>query len=362
MKAVVCTELNKITVEDVELDPPKQGEVKIKMAATGVCHSDLSATNGTIPLPLPLVLGHEGAGIVAEVGPGVQNVQPGDMVILTFVPNCGDCFHCIRGEAHLCRAVPPTGRQADGTSRVHLKGKDLAAFSALGCMAEEAVVPAISVVKVKQDVSPRVAALIGCGVTTGVGAALKTARVKPGSSVAVFGCGGVGLSVIQGARVAGADQIIAVDLAPNKLEMAIKFGATDTVNGSEGEPAAKVRELTSGRGVDYGFDAIGVPAVIEQCYRATRRGGTTTVVGVGKVTESVQFNALLLALEGKTIHGCNYGSVNPREDFPKLISLCERGKLDLEGMITTTYTIDDAPQAFEDMKNGTNARGVIVFD
>jgi len=362
MKAVVCTELNKIQVEDVQLDPPKAGEVKIKMLATGVCHSDLSATNGTIPLPLPLVLGHEGAGRVVEVGDGVDNVAPGDMVILTFVPNCGKCFHCIRGEAHLCRAVPPTGRQADGTSRLHLNGTDLAAFSALGCMAEEAVVPSISVVKVKDDVSPRIAALIGCGVTTGVGAALKTAKVQPGSTVAVFGCGGVGLSIVQGARVAGAERIIAVDLAPNKLEMACKFGATDVVDASQGESAAKVRELTGGLGVDYAFDAIGVPAVIEQCYRATRRGGTTTVVGVGKVTESVQFNALLLSLEGKTIRGCNYGSVNPREDFPKLISLCERGRLDLEGMITNVYSIDDAVQAFEDLKSGINARGVIVYE
>jgi len=362
MKAVVCTELNKITVEDVVLDPPKAGEVKIQMAATGVCHSDLSATNGTIPLPLPLVLGHEGAGTVVEVGAGVENVVPGDMVILTFVPNCGKCFHCIRNEAHLCRAIPQTGRQADGTSRVHLNGADLAAFSALGCMAEQAIVPSISVVKVKPDVSPTIAALIGCGVTTGVGAAIKTAQVKPGSTVAVFGCGGVGLAVIQGARIAGADRIIGVDLAENKLEMALQFGATDTVNSSGGDALEQIKELTDGMGVDYGFDATGVTPVIEQCYRATRRGGTTTVVGVGKVTESVKFNSLLLALEGKTIRGCNYGNVNPREDFPKLISLCDHGKLDLAGMVTTTYTIDGAPQAFEDMKKGINARGVIVYE
>lgn len=362
MKAVVCTELNKISVEDVKLDPPKAGEVKVKMAATGVCHSDLSATNGTIPMPLPLVLGHEGAGIVTELGEGVGNVAVGDLVILTFVPNCGTCFHCIRGEAHLCRAIPPTGRQADGTSRLHLGEKDLAAFTALGCMAEEAVVPAISVVKIRPDVSARAAALIGCGVTTGVGAAIKTASVKPGSTVAVFGCGGVGLAVIQGARVAGADRIIAVDLAANKLEMAVKFGATDTVDASSSDPIERVKQLTGGMGADYAFEAIGVPSVIEQSYRATRRGGTTTVVGVGKLTENVQFNALMLALEGKTIHGCNYGSVNPREDFPKLIGLYERGKLDLEGMITNTYSIDEAPKAFEDLQNGVNARGVIVFD
>jgi S-(hydroxymethyl)glutathione dehydrogenase / alcohol dehydrogenase len=361
MKAVVCTGLNQISVEDVVLDPPKAGEVKVKMTATGVCHSDLSATNGTIPMAPPLVLGHEGAGTVVEVGAGVTNVAPGDSVILTFVPNCGKCFHCVRGEPYLCRAVPPTGRQIDGTSRLHWNGKDLGAFTALGCMAEEAVVPSISVVKVDPSVPARVAALIGCGVTTGVGAAIKTARVKPGSTVAVFGCGGVGLSCIQGARIAGAERIIGVDLADNKLEMAQKFGATDVVNGGQGDPIQKIRQMTGGFGVDYAFEAIGVAAVMEQAYQATRRGGKTIIVGVGKFTEQVKFNALLLSLESKTICGCNYGSVNAQEDFPKLLNLYARGKLDLEGMVTNTYTIDRALDAFKDLENGVNARGVIVY-
>ena len=361
MKAVVCTGLNQISVEDVTLDPPKAGEVRVKMAATGVCHSDLSATNGTIPMGLPVVLGHEGAGTIMEVGAGVTNVAPGDSVILTFVPNCGKCFHCVRGEAFLCRAIPPTGRQMDGTSRLHWNGKDLGAFTALGCMAEEAVVPSISVVKVSKDVPARVAALIGCGVTTGVGAAITTAKVKPGSTVAVFGCGGVGLAIIQGAKIAGAERIIAIDLAANKLEMAMKFGATDVINGSEGDAVAKVKELTDGMGADYAFEAIGIAAVVEQTYRATRRGGKTIVVGVGKFTKQVKFNALTLSLEGKTICGCNYGSVNPAEDFPKLIRLYTRGKLDLDGMVTSTYTIDQAPNAFADLEKGVNARGVILF-
>ena len=361
MKAAVCTELNKITVEEVTLDPPKAGEVHVKMAATGVCHSDLSATNGTIPSALPVVLGHEGAGTVLDVGPGVTNVAPGDSVILTFIPNCGRCFHCIRGEAFLCRAIPPTGRQADGTSRIKLGDKDCFAFTALGCMAEEVVCPAISVVKVPSKTNLKVAALIGCGVTTGVGAAIKTAEVKPGSTVAVFGCGGVGLSTIQGARIAGADRIIGVDMAANKLELAQKFGATDVIDASAGDPVAKIRELTGGMGVDYGFEAIGIPAVVQQCYAATRRGGTTTVVGVGKFTEQISFNALMLSLEGKTICGCSYGSVNPLEDFPKLLNLYDRGKLDLDGMVTSTYSIDDAPKAFEDLEKGLNARGVIVY-
>jgi S-(hydroxymethyl)glutathione dehydrogenase/alcohol dehydrogenase len=362
MKAVVCHELNKISVEDVSIDPPKAHEIKIKMAATGVCHSDLSVVNGTIPQMFPLVLGHEGAGVVEEVGPGVTQFEVGDHVITTFVPNCGECFHCLRNEAFLCTALAPTGRQLDGTSRLKLGDQELGAMTALGNMAEYVVCPAICAVKIDKDVSLKTAALVGCGITTGVGAAINTAKVEPGSTVAVFGCGGIGLSVIQGARIAGAQKIIAVDLADNKLEMAAHFGATDSVNSGEEDAVAKIKALTDGIGVDHAFEAIGIPAVVEQAYAATRRGGATTVVGVGKLTEQISFNALLLSLEGKRILGCMYGSANPRVDFPKLLDLCKCGKLDLDAMVTNTYTIDEAPQAFEDLEKGINARGVIVFD
>ena len=362
MKAVVCHELNKISVEEVTIDPPKAGEVGVRMVATGVCHSDLSVINGTIPVMLPCVLGHEGAGVVETVGEGVTNVAPGDHIITSFVPNCGECFHCLRGEAFLCTALPPTGRQLDGTTRLRIGDRELGAFTGLGNMAERIVCPAISVVKIDPEVPLKTAALVGCGVTTGVGAAINTAKVAPGSRVAVFGCGGVGLSVIQGARIAGADRIIAVDLAANKLEMATRFGATDTVEAGNGDPVAAIKELTGGIGVDYAFEAIGVPAVVQQAYMATRRGGHTVVVGVGKVIEQISFNALLLSLEGKTIHGCMFGSANPRVDFPTLLDLSARGKLDLDGMVTNTYTIDEAPQAFEDLEKGINARGVILFE
>ncbi|MBW2280186.1 MAG: Zn-dependent alcohol dehydrogenase [Deltaproteobacteria bacterium] len=362
MKAVVCHELNKISVEDVTIDPPKAGEVGIKMSATGVCHSDLSVINGTIPAMLPCVLGHEGAGVIETVGEGVTNVVPGDHVIMSFVPNCGECFHCLRGQAFLCTALPPTGRQLDGTTRLHLGDQDLGAMTALGNMAEQVVCPAMNVVKIDPEVPLKTASLVGCGVATGVGAAINTAKVEPGSNVAVFGCGGVGLSIIQGARIAGADRIIAVDLAANKLEMATRFGATDTVDASDGDPVAKIMEITGGVGADYAFEAIGVPAVVQQAYTATRRGGSTVVVGVGKVVEQISFNALMMSLEGKTVYGCMYGSVNPKVDFPKLLGLSASGKLDLDGMVTNTYTIDEAPQAFEDLEKGINARGVIVFD
>jgi S-(hydroxymethyl)glutathione dehydrogenase/alcohol dehydrogenase len=359
MKAVVVHALNSFAVENVELAPPKAQEVKVKMVAAGVCHSDLSAINGTIPQPLPLVLGHEGAGIVEEVGEGVTNCKPGDHVVMSFVPNCGRCFHCARGEAFLCRATPKGGMMADGTSRLRLGDKPLAVFCALGNMAEYVVCPSISVVPVAKDVPLQVAALIGCGVTTGVGAAINTAKVQPGSTVAVFGCGGVGIATIQGARIAGAARIFAVDLSDEKLAMAKRFGATDLVKADDAGKA--IMEQTKGMGVDYAFEAIGKAAVVEAAIAVTRRGGTTVAVGVGKLSEQIKLNALVFPLSGKTLCGCMFGSANPLSDFPKMLDLYRSGKLDLEGMVTTRYTIDQAPQAFEDLEKGLNARGVITF-
>jgi len=361
MKAVVAHEINKFAVEDISLDPPKAGEVLVKMCGTGVCQSDMSLINGTLPLPLPTVLGHEGAGVIDQVGEGVTNVKPGDHVVLSFIPTCGTCFHCLRGETHLCLLGMPTGMMLDGTSRVRLGDTQLNVMLFLGNMAEYCVVPSISVVPIDREIPFKVAALIGCGVTTGVGAAIKTAQVQPGSTVAVFGCGGVGLSVIQGARIAGADRIIGVDLADNKLEMAKEFGATDTVNASS-DPVAKIQELTGGIGVDYAFEAIGLSSTIEQAYQAARRGGMMIVVGAGNLVDMVSFSAMMLFAEAKTIKGCMYGSVNPRVDFPKWLDLYLRRKLDLDRMVTRTYKIDEAPQAFEDLQKGINARGVIVFD
>jgi S-(hydroxymethyl)glutathione dehydrogenase / alcohol dehydrogenase len=359
MKAVVAHELNKISVEQVELDRPRAFEVRIKMAAAGVCHSDLSAFNGTIPHPLPLVLGHEGAGVVEEVGEGVTHTKPGDHVIMSFVPNCGRCFHCVRNEAFLCRAMPRGGLMLDGTSRLKLGDKPLAAFCSLGNMAEYVVCPAISVVPVGKDVPLQVAALIGCGVTTGVGAAINTARVTPGSTVAVFGCGGVGIATIQGARIAGAARIFAVDVSDEKLALAKRFGATDGVRADDAQKS--ILEQTKGVGVDYAFEAIGKAAVVETALAVTRRGGTAVAVGVGKLSETIKLNALGFPLSGKTLCGCMFGSANPQHDFPKILDLHRGGQLDLEGMVTRTYSIDEAPKAFEDLEKGVNARGVIVF-
>jgi len=359
MKAVVVHEVGRFAVEQVEIDHPKAGEVRVKMAATGVCHSDLSVINGTIPQPFPVVLGHEGAGVVEEIGENVNNVKVGDHVVMSFIPNCGRCAHCVRGEAFLCRSTPPKGMMADGTSRLRLGDKPLAVFCALGNMAETVVCPAISLVRIPKDVPLTVAALIGCGVTTGVGAAINTAKVVPGSTVAVFGCGGVGISTIQGARIAGAARIFAVDVSAEKLALAKHFGATDGVLAADASKA--IMEQTKGMGVDYAFEAIGNAAVVEAAVAVTRRGGTTVAVGVGKFTDSIKLNALVFPLSGKTLCGCMFGSANPQHDFPKMLDLYRGGKLDLEGMVTKTYSIDEAPKAFEDLESGVNARGVIVF-
>jgi len=360
MKAMVCTETGKVSLEQVELDPPRAGEIRVKLGATGVCHSDLSVINGVLPLPPPIVLGHEGAGVVEELGDGVSSLSVGDHVVLSFVPACGRCNDCRKLRPVYCTAGAPDGKMLDGTSRVHLGDRELGVMQFLGCMAEYAVVPETSAVKIDPSIPMDKAALVGCGVMTGVGAAINTARVTPGSSCAVFGCGGVGLSVIQGCRLAGADRIIAVDVLDNKLAMARSFGATDTINGSDGLAVMKIIELTGG-GADYAFEAVGVAALMEQTYNSIRRGGTATLVGAGPITESFSVNALLGSLSGKKLQGSLYGDANPHADFPRLLDLYRHGKLDLDGMVTNTYSIDDAKQAFVDLEKGINARGVIVY-
>lgn len=361
MKALVALELNRLSIEDVAIESPRAGEVLVRMKAAGVCHSDLSVANGTVPMPLPMVLGHEGAGVVAELGAGVTNVAPGDHVVLSFVPTCGSCWFCLHQEPHLCVRCDPSGRMWDGTTRLRLGSQELGSMSQLGCLAEYAVVPAASVVAIDRAIPFPAAALVGCAVMTGVGAVASTARVAAGATVAVFGCGGVGLAAIQGARLVGAKQVIAVDLARNKLDYAQRFGATDCVDAHE-DPVAAVKALTGGLGVDHSFEMTGRPAVMEQAYAAARRGGSVCIVGVGRYTEAMQLNALMLAGEGKRITGCFYGNANFRVDMPNLLELYRAGRLDLDGLITRTYRIDAAPQAFEDLEAGRNARGLIVFD
>ncbi len=363
-KAVVCRELNKpVVVEEVSVDAPKRGEVMVKIAACGVCHSDLSATNGTIALPPPLVLGHEGAGEVVEVGEGVSGFAVGDHVVSSFIYMCGKCRFCAGGRPVLCveqgkaLTTPP-----EGTPRVHDKaGKALGIFSGCGVMAEYATLSVDNLVKIDPKIPLDRAALVGCAVTTGVGAVFNTAKVEPGSSVAVFGCGGVGLNVVQGAAIAGAERIIAIDTMESKLALAKQFGATDVILAKPGEDVAKALKKLTGGGPDYAFECVGIGALAETAYRAIRRGGKAIVVGVAKASDAASIKPMTLVFEEKSLQGSYFGSCVPRIDFPRMLQLYMAGKLKLDELITHRYKIEEAPQAFADLESGRNARGVIVF-
>jgi len=363
-RAVVYRTLGKpVSVETVEIESPRRDEVMVKVGACGVCHSDLSATNGTIPLPPPLVLGHEVAGTVAEVGAGVTDLAVGDRVILSFVPMCGRCRYCAMGRPALCdMGARAAVSLTDGTTRVKDRdGKPVGQFAATSGMAEYTTVHKDSVIKMEIDVPVDKAALIGCGVMTGVGAALNTARVEAGSSVVVIGCGGIGLNVIQGSALSGAEKIIGIDLEDKKLEFAQVFGATHTLNPqSEPDPLGKVRELTGG-GADYAFECIGRASTIQQCWEVVRKGGMAVVVGVAPPSEQVTLGAFSMPFVEKILTGSMYGSARPRVDFPRLLSLYKANRLKLDELVTATYSIEDAPRAFADLEKGANARGVIVF-
>lgn len=361
MKAIVAEALDEFGLAEVDLDMPKAGEVLIKMKATGVCHSDLSVVNGTIATPMPVVLGHEGAGIIEDVGPGVTNVEPGDHVAISFVPSCGSCFHCLRREAYLCNASPQDGNLFDGTTRVHRDGKDVFVMSFCGLMAEYAVVPSACVIAIEKDVDFKAAALVGCGVSTGVGAVIHTAKVEPGATVAVFGCGGVGLNIVQGARLAGASKIIAVDLSAAKMEIARKFGATHCID--PGRDAVKqIRSMTDGLGVDYAFESVGIGKLVEDCVKASRRGGHIVIVGIGRLEDKYSIRHPIMVFTSKTLMGSNYGGTNFRTDFPMYLDLYRQGKLELDALVSKTYRLEEAVEAFEDLEKGVNARGVIVHE
>ena len=363
-RAVVCRTLGQpVTVETITVDPPRRGEAMIRLAACGVCHSDLSATNGTIPFPLPVVLGHEGAGEVIAVGEGVTTLAVGDHVVSSFVSMCGKCRYCQSGRPQLCDQAAKAGfTLPDGSTRLRdTAGQPLNVFSGCGVMAEYATLHIDNLVRIDAAMPLDKAALIGCGVMTGVGAATNTARVEPGSAAVVFGCGGVGLNAIQGCRIAGAAIIVAVDTADAKLEMARQFGATHTVNAGNEENLVKaLRKLTDG-GADYAFECVGLGEVAAQAYGCLRKGGTAVVVGVAGPKDTTTIRTATLTFEEKTLKGSYFGSARPQQDFPRLIGLYRGGRLKLDELITRTYGIEEAPQAFADLSAGRNARGVILF-
>jgi len=355
--AVYVGDAKSLSLEQLKPNPPGARDVIVEVGASGVCHSDLSIMRGYVPVPPGMVLGHEGAGRVVEVGGEVSRVQKGDRVIASFVPACGACWHCLREQTELCEreadiSMAMRGSRPDGSPNFCMTG--------LGTFAETMTVDESSVVKVDTDLPDAQLALIGCGVTTGVGAALNTAKVRPGSSVAVLGCGGVGQAVIQGARIAGAGRIIAIDPQELKRKTATKLGATDVIDPSRGDPVDQVKALTGGRGADYAFEVIGLPETILTTYNLARRGGEVIIVGMARFEAQFTLPAFGIFFEEKTVRGCKYGSAQVRRDFPRFVDLIETGRLDTSAMVSKTIKLDGVNDAFRAMEAGEVIRSVIA--
>ena len=366
-KAAVCHEVGApLDVTEVELLEPQAGEVRVRIAASGVCHSDLSVQNGTLFTPVPAVLGHEGAGVIDAVGEGVTDVAVGDHVVISWVPQCGECGACRRGQGHLCELGSMglmTGGLLDGTPRFALDGNPVHHMACSGTFAEATVVPAIGVVKIDPTVPLDRAALIGCSVLTGFGAANNTADIRTGDTVAVIGCGGVGLNVIQGAAYAGATRIIAVDTVAAKLDLATTFGATDVVHVHDDiDAVGDVLGLTELQGVDVAFEVIGLPATMKQAIAMTRRGGQAVMIGVPALDAKLELDAAMdIVIMEKQIKGCWYGSANVREDIPKLVRLYQEGAIKLDELISREIELEGVNDAFAAMEAGEVARTIIRF-
>lgn len=362
MKAAVMR-ANKapLQIEDVWIDEPGPGEVLLKTAASGICHSDLHVIEGDLPVPPPCILGHEPAGVVAAVGDGVVGLAPGDHVIGCLTSFCGVCRFCTHGRPYLC-LTQFAGRAPGAKPRLTAAGGDpIGQFANLSSFAEHMLCPERSLVKIRPDMPLDRASLIGCGVTTGLGAVLNTVHVPAGASVVVIGCGGVGLAAIQGARIVGASRIIAVDAQPWKFDLAAKLGATDCVDAKSGDPVAAVQALTGG-GADFAFECIGLGATVQQAVAMTGRGGTAVLVGVVPITERVPIPAADLTLQEKKITGSYMGSNRFRFDMPKYVDFYLDGRLRLDEMISSRIELDGVNEAFDRMRKGEAARQVIVFD
>lgn len=359
MRAMVCLAPEMpLMLEDVDLPALGADQVLIETVASGVCHTDLAVASGSTGMALPMVLGHEATGRVVKVGTNVASCRPGDKVIVSILPVCGVCWHCVRSETQHCEEKP----------RIHLSshvlrgdGSRATAMSGLGSFAEMMCVNEMSVVRIDSDLPAEQLAMIGCGVTTGVGAALWTAGVKPGSDVAVFGCGGVGQSVIQGARLAGAGRIFAIDPAPLKRTMSLSFGATDAIDPTDVDPVEYLREVTGGRGVDYAFEVTGLPSVTAQAFASIRKRGTTVVVGMPPAGSEVSVPGRSLFFEEKRLIGSLYGSAQARYHLAEIIRFAESGQLDLAPMVSRRIALENVNDAFDAMKDGSAIRSVIVF-
>jgi S-(hydroxymethyl)glutathione dehydrogenase/alcohol dehydrogenase len=363
-QAAVLWQPGRLEVLDVELAPPRKGEVLVRIASCGVCATDLHVVDGELPEPMPLVLGHEAAGIVEEVGAGVQSVAEGDHVVLALVPACGECVECRRGRQNFCEVgsrMAATGTLADGTSRLSRNGTSLHHFNSISSFAGHAVVPESAAVRIRADVALDAVALIGCSVLTGYGAVMNTAGVEEGASVAVWGCGGVGANIVQGARLAGASQIVAVDARPEKLELARSVGATALVEAQdELDVVAAVRDLTGG-GPDYAFEAIGAERTIQQAWDGARAGGTVVVVGMMPKGRMLTIDPWHFISE-KTLKGSFLGSARIRTDVPRLVELYAAGELELDALVSRKLPLADLPAAFDRLRAGDGIRQLVVFD
>jgi S-(hydroxymethyl)glutathione dehydrogenase/alcohol dehydrogenase len=346
-----------LTVEEVSPVEVGPSDVVVGIAASGLCHSDLLFLDGQGPTPPPLVLGHEGTGVVEETGRDVQSVKPGDRVICSWIPSCGHCWYCARGESRLCAELgwvysEQKLRRGDGSTAARMLG--------VGSFADAAVLHERALVKIETDLPPEQLALIGCGVTTGVGAAINTAAVAPGSTVAVIGCGGVGQSVIQGARIAGAARIVAIDPVELKRATALTLGATDAIDPAAADPVEEVRALTGGRGADYAFEVTGLEQVLGTAFGVTRPGGSVVLVGVQHATATIPWPPLVQLLQEKRLLACWYGSAEVRRDFPRLVRLVEAGRLDVSSMVSRRITLDQVNEGLEAIERGEVIRSVIV--
>ena len=357
VRALLATAVDQVEVVDLVLPALRPTDVRVDVLAAGVCHSDLSLSDGTLSPTFPLVLGHEAAGVVVEVGARAAGVSVGDHVVLNWAPPCRSCWFCLHGEPWLCAAVEGVVSVPGGT----VDGRQVQVALGVGGFSEQVVLPATSVVRVPAELPLEVAALLGCAVLTGVGAVRSTARVRPGESVAVWGLGGVGLSAVAGARWSGAGPVIAVDISPDKEELARALGATHFLLGDV-PVAREVRRLTGGRGVDHAFECIGRPDTIRTAWQSTRRGGQAVVVGVGPRTSEVTFNALELFHFNRRLTSSVFGSGDPARDVPLLAEQVLSGGLDLGALITSRIGLDEVPEAFARMRSGTGARSVVVMD
>src|SRR5579884_14153 len=362
MRAAVLYEQKKpLGVEDVEIADPREGEVLVRMVASGVCHSCLHAADGSwANVKVPMVLGDEGAGVVEKVGPGVKTLAVGDHVILSWAPTCGRCRYCVTGRPVLCERRPPPGRMYDGTTRMTLRGQPVYHYGTVATFGAQTVVPQDCAIPIRKDMPLDKAALIGCSVTTGLCSVLNIAQVPAGASMAVFGTGGIGLNAIQGGEICGAYPVIAVDVNDGKLEYARSLGATHAVNAAKGDAVEAIRKLT-GSGVAYAFVAVGDTRAAEQAFESTEPGGTCVVIGLPPTGSRISIDPGRLVGPQRVLRGSSYGSARTFVDFPRLVDLYLAGKLKLDEMITRRYDVTEANEAFRALAAGEVARGLIIF-